>query len=83
MTFDEALELKTKTGNTIVEKGISMKVFVAPKSEKHISKYFGHYMENSHSFTDSIAKLYAENNEYICCGLAIVDFNILFKRIEK
>ena len=69
MTYEEALVLKSKIGETINEKGVIMKVFVAPKSSTKIGEYCDYYRHNNSSFKDSHAKMYCEDNEYICMGL--------------
>jgi hypothetical protein len=85
MTYEEALELKIKIGETIIHNGITMNVFVAPKSNNKIGLYFAQYRDNPNSFKDSYSKKYADDNNFICIGLTmdISGDNVLHKYIYE
>ncbi|SFD85703.1 hypothetical protein [Thermophagus xiamenensis] len=81
MNFLEAIKLKSRIGNKIIINGVELKVFVSPTSKGKFDEYLAVYRENENSFSDEIAKLYAVNKDFACCGIGYFQDIIVYKFI--
>jgi hypothetical protein len=83
MTYREAIRLKAKQLPTFKEGGITYKVFVTPENNADLIIYLADIRGFYSQLTDSVAKKYSTNGQYVLHGLCYQDKrpHILYKRI--
>lgn len=62
MTYQEALDMKSKYGDSIIKNGSEFLVLIAPKNFNDLIKFLSDYKENT--YTDSVCKMYSTDNEF-------------------
>jgi hypothetical protein len=68
MTYDEALELKSKYHDTIRHHDIFFKIYICPYDNEDFTNYILNYVRLG--WTDSKAKLYSRNGKFLICGIS-------------
>jgi hypothetical protein len=67
MKFIEAVSKKSEIGETIIVKGDSLKVFIAPNNPKDFEKYLVDF--DSTKFNNESAIPYSKDEDYKVCAI--------------
>jgi len=80
MTYKAAIHLKAKQFSPFEEGGNIYKVFVTPENKEDFMSYLRDIRGFYSQLTDSVAKKYSKNGQFILCGLCYKDKdpNILY-----
>lgn len=62
MTYEEALDMKSRYGNSIIENNSEFLILIAPKNFNELIKFLADYKEEN--YTDEACKNYSTDNEY-------------------
>jgi hypothetical protein len=83
MTYREAVRAKAKRLSTFKEEGIAYKVFVTPENTDDLIRYLADIRAFYSQLTDSVAKKYSKNGQYVLHGLCYKNKepSILYKRL--
>jgi len=84
MTYKAAISLKAKQFSPFEEGGLIYKVFVTPENSEDFMNYLRDVRGFFCQLTDSDAKRYSKNGQFIVCGLCYKNKNpnILYIVIE-
>jgi hypothetical protein len=83
MTYREAVRAKSKQLSTFKEEGITYTVFVTPENNDDLIRYLIDIRAFYSQLTDSVAKKYSKNGQFVLHGLCYQDKgpHILYKRL--
>jgi hypothetical protein len=71
MTYEEALELKSKHGDTIKYQDILFKIYVCPYNNQDFSKYIASYVRLG--WSDSKAKQYSLDGKFLIFAISGIE----------